>query len=139
MEDYESSPNVPLSEKPARQDFTREESAKSRRISSLNDLDLRRWREYEDILTDSLWLIPELDRFQLLTRQHNLWKSRYCERCAETGTRGIFIGIEFFYEGGPTWPRDIPDDDEQGCYGCFWYNPQKWRQSLNELVAQHQK
>jgi 16S rRNA G966 N2-methylase RsmD len=27
-----------------------------------NDLDLRRWREYEDIETDSLWLIPSRDR-----------------------------------------------------------------------------
>jgi SAM-dependent methyltransferase len=28
----------------------------------VNDLELARWREYEDILTDSLWLIPERDR-----------------------------------------------------------------------------
>ncbi|MCI0338776.1 MAG: site-specific DNA-methyltransferase [Acidobacteria bacterium] len=30
--------------------------------SSLNDLDLDRWREYSEIITDSLWLIPERDR-----------------------------------------------------------------------------
>src|SRR5215475_9136870 len=35
---------------------------KSRRPSPLNDLDLDEWREYADILTDSLWLIPERDR-----------------------------------------------------------------------------
>ncbi|MBO0861738.1 MAG: DNA methylase [Chloracidobacterium sp.] len=35
---------------------------KPRRPSPLNDLDLDEWREYEDILTDSLWLIPERDR-----------------------------------------------------------------------------
>ena len=35
---------------------------KPRKSSSLNDLDLNEWREYEDILTDSLWLIPERDR-----------------------------------------------------------------------------
>ena len=28
----------------------------------INDLDLENWREYEDIITDSLWLIPERDR-----------------------------------------------------------------------------
>ncbi len=28
----------------------------------INDLDLARWREYEDIITDSLWRIPERDR-----------------------------------------------------------------------------
>lgn len=28
---------------------------------SINDLDLRHWKEYDDILTDSLWLFPERD------------------------------------------------------------------------------
>jgi hypothetical protein len=32
------------------------------KTSLVNDLDLNRWREYEDIKTDSLWLIPERDR-----------------------------------------------------------------------------
>jgi hypothetical protein len=32
------------------------------RESQLNDLDLERWRDYEDIVTDSLWLIPARDR-----------------------------------------------------------------------------
>src|SRR5499427_2472086 len=36
--------------------------AKPRKPSPLNDLDLNEWREYEDIWTDSLWLIPERDR-----------------------------------------------------------------------------
>jgi DNA methylase len=27
-----------------------------------NDLDLKHWRDYEDLITDSLWLIPERDR-----------------------------------------------------------------------------
>ncbi len=35
-------------------------------------------------------------KFQLLTREHNLWKSRYCEHCKVTGERGTFIGIDFF-------------------------------------------
>ena len=46
-------------------------------------------------------------RFQLLTREHNLWKSRYCERCHETGERGTYIGIEFFWSGGPRWNATI--------------------------------
>jgi hypothetical protein len=28
----------------------------------INDLDLNQWREYDEIITDSLWLIPERDR-----------------------------------------------------------------------------
>lgn len=31
-------------------------------MSKLNDLNLKNWKEYEDILTDSLWLIGERDK-----------------------------------------------------------------------------
>src|SRR6266511_4347214 len=40
----------------------KKKGAKPRKPSHLNDLNLDEWREYEDILTDSLWLIPERDR-----------------------------------------------------------------------------
>lgn len=71
------------------------------------------------------------NKFQLLTREHNLWKSRYCEHCKKTGERGTFIGINYFYLGGPKWDTSIPGDDERGCIGCFWYDPESWRNSLN--------
>lgn len=71
------------------------------------------------------------NKFQLLTREHNLWKSRYCEHCKETGERGTFIGIDYFSSGGPRWDQKIPNDDEKGCIGCFWYDPDAWRNSLN--------
>jgi len=74
------------------------------------------------------------NRFQLLTRQNNLWKSRSCERCKKIGERGKFIGINFFAEGGSHWSPEIPDDDERGCYGCFWYDPDKWRIALNNKL-----
>ncbi len=73
-------------------------------------------------------------RFQLLTRANNLWKSRYCERCKATRERGTYIGIHYFYAGETLWDSAIPDDDENGCVGCFWYDPQQWRASLNELI-----
>lgn len=76
------------------------------------------------------------NKFQLLTRQNNLWKSRYCENCAKTGERGTFIGINFFYEGCPEWDPKIASDDEKGCYGCFWFDPNKWRIALNSLIEQ---
>lgn len=76
------------------------------------------------------------NKFQLLTRQNNLWKSRYCENCAKTGDRGTFIGINFFYEGCPEWDPKIASDDEKGCYGCFWFDPNKWRIALNSLIEQ---
>ncbi len=93
------------------------------------------------------WSIPEnfdedvsdeklVSRFQLLTRANNLWKSRYCENCAATNQRGTFIGIIYFYEGGEFWDSNIPPDDERGCEGCFWYKPEVWRESLNQLIQE---
>jgi hypothetical protein len=70
-------------------------------------------------------------RYQLLTREHNLWKSRYCEHCKQTGERGTFIGINYFYKGNIFWDKNIEENDEKGCEGCFWYNPEIWRNSLN--------
>jgi hypothetical protein len=78
-------------------------------------------------------------KFQLLTRQHNLWKSRYCEHCAKTGERGTFIGIDFFAEGGAYWDSNTPKDSERGCHGCFWYDPEKWRKALNKLIQKENK
>lgn len=53
---------LPLFEEPISESLPKRKSGKPRKPSPLNDLDLDEWREYEDILTDSLWLIPERDR-----------------------------------------------------------------------------
>src|SRR5262245_57747380 len=53
---------LPLLEEPMNESLPKKKSARPRKPSPLNDLDLNEWREYEDILTDSLWLIPERDR-----------------------------------------------------------------------------
>lgn len=78
-------------------------------------------------------------KFQILTRQNNLWKSRYCEHCEKTGERGTFIGIDFFAEGSPGWDQKFSRDDERGCYGCFWYDPSKWRKALNDFIKQNNR
>ncbi len=92
-----------------------------------------RWtknEEYDENMSDE-----ELkNKFQLLTREHNLWKSRYCEKCYETGLRGTFIGINFFARGNSKWDVNISNDDEKGCYGCFWFNPDLWRISINNKL-----
>src|SRR5215813_9473047 len=49
-------------DEPASESTPEKKGAKPRKPSHLNDLNLDEWREYEDILTDSLWLIPERDR-----------------------------------------------------------------------------
>jgi DNA modification methylase len=53
---------LPSFDEPTSEPPSKKKSAKPRKPSPLNDLDLDEWREYEDIWTDSLWLIPERDR-----------------------------------------------------------------------------
>ena len=31
-------------------------------MSKINDLNLKNWKEYQDLLTDSLWIISERDK-----------------------------------------------------------------------------
>jgi uncharacterized protein YodC (DUF2158 family) len=48
--------------------------------------------------------------------------------------RGTFIGINYFALGGPDWDISIAKDDEKGCYGCFWFDPEFWRNELNKKL-----
>jgi len=92
-----------------------------------------RWSQ-DEVLDPNMTDEEIQNRFQLLTRENNLWKSRYCERCKATGERGKFIDIEFFAVGDSIWDPNIPENDERGCYGCFWYDPAAWRSALNALL-----
>src|SRR5438045_7614045 len=56
------STSLPLFEEAKSPSPKPEKVKKANKASTLNDLDLENWREYEDIKTDSLWLIPERDR-----------------------------------------------------------------------------
>src|SRR5262245_30456743 len=49
-------------DEPTSESTPKKKGVKPRKPSHLNDLNLEEWREYKDILTDSLWLIPERDR-----------------------------------------------------------------------------
>lgn len=79
-----------------------------------------------------------LAHFQLLKRSngavnHNLLKSRACEKCCETGRRGTPFGIRFFYAGNARWePADKTDPG--GCIGCGWYDFAEWRKELNHKL-----
>lgn len=118
--------------------FNNKESITMREmVPNLLEVDHRfpqvRWskdEKYNENMSDS----ELIAKFQLLTREHNLWKSRYCEKCFETGERGTFIGIKYFALGGLTWDSAISPDDEKGCYGCFWFDPEFWRESLNKKI-----
>lgn len=76
-------------------------------------------------------------KFQLLDNQRNQQKREICRKCFQTNKRGIILGIDYFYEGSIDWTESIPKvgaSAERGCVGCAWYDIQKWRNSLNELL-----
>jgi len=80
-------------------------------------------------------------KFQILKKDssgnHNLLKSRACERCISTGKRGYPMGIKFFYSGTEDWPKGCPasgPNAERGCIGCGWYDFDTWRKALNDNI-----
>lgn len=91
------------------------------------------------------WVEPETDnpndmseseikhKFQLLSNQTNMWKSRYCDTCVKTGKRGDFMGTKWYYSGNENWEGQTPND-ENGCFGCPWYDLALWKEKLNETI-----
>lgn len=76
--------------------------------------------------------------FQLVTNQINQTKREVCRKCYQTNLRGFPFGIEFWYQGGREWPKDVPligKAAEQGCVGCGWYDLAAWRNALNAKLA----
>lgn len=92
-----------------------------------------RWSKNENKNLESMTSGEIKSKFILLTRSNNLLKSRQCEKCLKTGTRGNFPGIYFWYVGDENW-TGIDKFDENGCHGCFWYDPFKWREELNKII-----
>lgn len=85
-----------------------------------------RWEESEDFDHEAMSNQDIKEHFQILSRKHNLLKSRKCEQCVKTGKRPQFMQIDYYYRG------DQDYNDKIGCKGCGWYNPQKWRSLLQE-------
>lgn len=91
------------------------------------------------------WIKPETDndklneqevigKFQLLTNQSNMLKSRECDSCKKTGKRPSFLGIKWFYQGNEEWSPISELEPESGCIGCPWYDLSTWRSKLNEKL-----
>lgn len=93
-----------------------------------------RWGKDEDENSVSMSEEAIKSKFILLTRSNNLLKSRQCEKCVKTGERGNFPGIYFWYYGDSQW-RGETQNDENGCVGCFWYDPYRWREKLNAILG----
>lgn len=98
---------------------------------------MERWRESEPPHLTSMTEDEIKKKFQLLKKDtagnHNLLKSRSCERCIKTGKRGTPFGIKFWYTRGEEWPsvHQRGGEAEAGCVGCGWYNFEVWRDALN--------
>lgn len=87
----------------------------------------QRWTEPEsdnDSLTDQ----EIKDKFQLLTNQTNMLKSRHCDNCCKTNIRPGFLGINWFYSGSEKWIKT--DQKGSGCNGCPWFDISKWKLEL---------
>ena len=72
-------------------------------------------------------------KFQLLSNQSNMLKSRYCDRCVKESIRGDYMGIEWFYSGNENW-KGKPTDDETGCIGWPWYDLEEWKKKLKSQL-----
>ena len=105
-------------------------------------LPMERWGTAEDANSINMTEDEINQKFQLLKKDasgnHNLLKSRACERCIASGKRGYPMGIKYYYAGDENWPIDCPTSGpgaERGCYGCGWYDLETWRESLNEHLS----
>lgn len=90
----------------------------------------QRWINGESINFDSMTEEEIKSKFQLLTNQTNLIKSRYCDACVSTNKRGTYMGIKWYSEGNENWNGTSPSD-ENGCKGCPWYDLEDWKNKLS--------
>ncbi len=93
-----------------------------------------RWNSDEEKHNNEMSDTEIREKFILLSRENNLWKSRQCEKCVKTGCRGTFPGIKFWGNGVEKWDEKISPNDPRGCKGCFWFDPYQWRKDLNRKL-----
>ncbi len=102
---------------------------------------MERWGQTEPSHNVSMTDDQIRQKFQLLKKDeggnHNLLKSRACERCIAQKKRGTPLGINFWYIGGENWSVEAErgPEAEPGCFGCGWYDFQAWREALNRHLA----
>jgi len=87
-----------------------------------------RWDDSEQNLDNSALDSELTSRYMLLVREHNLLKSRFCERCKKTSVRQPFLGINYFYQGDNIYLGS--------CIGCGWFHPSHWKASLNRFISE---
>lgn len=98
----------------------------------------QRWSNPESGNSSSMSDSEIRAKFQLLSNQTNMMKSRICDNCVDTGVRGSFFGVTWFYSGSAQW-TGISKDDENGCLGCPWYDLVEWKSKLTEKLTQQNR
>ena len=90
----------------------------------------QRWKEEE---SDNVDLSDQeiRDKFQLLTNQSNMIKSRLCDQCCRTNIRPDFLGVKWFYHGNENW---IDIEKIGGCYGCPWFDLAEWKEAIRRQL-----
>ncbi len=106
---------------------------------------MERWGSIEESLSINMDENKIRQKFQLLKKDvsgnHNLLKSRACERCIKHGKRGTPLGIKFWYEGDEDWTSNYQHGvrAESGCVDCGWYDFDTWRNELNKQLFEKQR
>lgn len=78
-----------------------------------------------------------MEKFQLLTNQHNEEKREACRKCRLTGKRPYPFGVKFYGKGSEQWEgTEIGIKAEEGCKGCCWYDFASWRQAVNKKLSE---
>lgn len=72
----------------------------------------------------------KLSDFQPLSKAANDAKRQYCKECKQTGIRFDATKLGYpisYYKGGK-----IHNGKEDGCEGCYWYDPLEFKRHLQE-------
>ena len=89
----------------------------------------QRWEFDESANPDDMSSDAIEHKFQLLTNQYNMQKSRECDSCVKNNVRGTFFGIEWYYTGDRNYIKD-ENDIEKSCIGCPWYDVIEWKNQV---------
>lgn len=92
-----------------------------------------RWKEGDTENSSEMSEQEIKNKFQLLTNQSNLLKEKACQSCVKENKRGVFLGIEWYYEGDINW-QGTDKYDENGCVGCPWYDIAKWKREVKRAA-----
>lgn len=98
----------------------------------------QRWTEPESKNVTSMTNKQIKAKFQLLSNQTNMLKSRECDRCVFKNKRGQFLGIKWYYRGDENW-GGCSKNDESGCVGCPWYDVIEWKSQLKKVLQKRGK